>query len=143
MSTFQNRLNELLKDNNLNEKLLAKTLKIKNLSTIYNWTCGNFIPKIDVIINIANTFNCSTDYLLGVSDNNEIVKSKNCKPFHSQLELVLKQKGLKVYNLRKDNVISAGFAESIFKKNSVPLSYNVIKIANYLNISIDELVGRV
>ena len=143
MNSFKNRLNELLKEHNLNEKLLAELLKIKNLSTIYNWTSGNFVPKINIVIEIANIFKCSTDFLLGLSDNNETIKPKSCPPFYSQLELILKDKGLKVYNLRKDNVISAGLAESIFVKHSIPLTYNVIKIAEYLKISIDELVGRV
>lgn len=143
MSTFQNRLNDLLKEHNLNEKLLAKLLNIKNLSTIYNWTSGNFTPKIDIIIDIANIFKCSTDFLLGLTDNNETIEPKTCPPFFSQLDSILKSKGLKVYNLRKDNIISAGLAESIFTKHSIPLTYNVIKIANYLRISIDELVGRV
>lgn len=143
MNTFQNRLNELLKEHNLNEKSLANLLKIKNLSTVYNWTSGNFTPKINVIIDIANIFKCSTDFLLGLSDNNEIIKPKTCPPFHTQLELILNNKGLKIYNLRKDNIISAGLAESIFTKYSTPLAYNVIKIAGYLKISVDELVGRV
>ena len=143
MNTFQNRLNELLKEHNLNEKSLANLLKIKNLSTVYNWTGGNFTPKIDIIIDIANIFKCSTDFLLGLSDNNETIKPKICPPFYTQLELILKDKGLKIYNLRKDNIISAGLAESIFTKHSTPLTYNVIKIADYLKISIDELVGRV
>ena len=143
MNTFKNRLNELLKEHNLNEKLLAEMLSIKNLSTIYNWTSGNFTPKINVIVDIANIFKCSTDFLLGLSDNNETIKPKKCPPFHDQLNSILTRANLKVYNLRKDNIISAGLAESIFVKHSIPLTYNVIKIADYLKISIDELIGRV
>ena len=120
MSSFKNRLNELLKEHNLNEKTLAEILQIKNLSTIYNWTSGNFMPKIDIIAKLSNTFSCSIDYLLGLNDNNDILPPKECPPFHIQLEKILKDKNLTKYTLRKHNILSAGLSSSIFIKHCIP-----------------------
>ena len=92
---------------------------------------------------LSNYFKCSIEYLIGRSEDNSILQPKNSLPFHEQLTNILNSRGLKTTHLRNKNIVSHGFAESIFKRHSSPCMDNVIKIADYLKISVDELVGRV
>lgn len=68
MSKFGERLKELREDKGLLNKDLAKAINVEP-ATITNWEKGNRSPKEDVLIKIADYFNCSLDYLLGRTDN--------------------------------------------------------------------------
>ncbi len=143
MNKFKNRLNELMKENNYNEKDIANLINYKNLSTIYTWTDGTYTPKLDNMLKLSNLFKCSIEYLIGRTDDYEEIPPKECPPFYERLINVLETQGLKKTHLRNKRIISRGLAESIFSRHSSPHMDNVIKIADYLKVSIDELVGRV
>jgi len=68
MSKFPNRLKELRKKRELLNKDLAKIMCVEP-ATITNWEKGNRFPKDDILIKIADYFDCSLDYLLGRTDN--------------------------------------------------------------------------
>lgn len=68
MSTFPNRLKELREKRELLGKDLAKIMSVEP-ATITNWEKGNRFPKDDVLVKIADYFDCSTDYLLGRTDD--------------------------------------------------------------------------
>lgn len=75
MSTFGLRLKKLREDKGIMNKDFAKIMKVEP-ATITNWEKGNRFPKEDVLIKIADYFNCSIDYLLGrTEDKNSIVYS--------------------------------------------------------------------
>ena len=142
MNKFIERLNELLSERGLNYLDLAKETHLGE-STVYSWTSGYNMPKIDKMIILSNYFKCSIEYLLGRTDFWEEVTPKACPPFNESLITILTSRGLKKTYLRNQKIISRGLAESIFDKNSSPCIENVIKIADHLKISVDELVGRV
>ena len=68
MSKFPIRLKELREEKGLLSKDFAKTMSVEP-ATITNWEKGNRFPKDDVLIKIADYFDCSTDYLLGRTDD--------------------------------------------------------------------------
>lgn len=68
MSKFPNRIKELREKRGLLGKDFAKVMGVES-ATITNWEKGNRFPKYDVLIKIADYFDCSIDYLLGRSDN--------------------------------------------------------------------------
>ncbi len=68
MSKFPERLKTLRESNNLLSKDFAKIMNVEP-ATITNWEKGNRFPKDDVLIKIADYFNCSIDYLFGRTDN--------------------------------------------------------------------------
>ena len=69
MSKFPDRLKELRKKRELLSKDLAKIMCVEP-ATITNWEKGNRFPKDDILIKIADYFDCSIDYLLGRTDDN-------------------------------------------------------------------------
>jgi transcriptional regulator with XRE-family HTH domain len=68
MSKFPYRLKELREEKGLLSKDFAKIMSVEP-ATVTNWEKGNRFPKDDVLIKIADYFDCSTDYLLGRTDD--------------------------------------------------------------------------
>lgn len=68
MSKFPIRLRELREKKELLSKDLAKIMSVEP-ATITNWEKGNRFPKDDILIKIADYFDCSLDYLLGRTDD--------------------------------------------------------------------------
>lgn len=67
MDKFYVRLKELRIERGLMQSELASQLNV-NQRTISNWEKNIREPNIDMIIKIAQFFEVSTDYLLGVID---------------------------------------------------------------------------
>ena len=70
MSKFPIRLKELREQKKLLSKEFAKIMNVEP-ATISNWENGNRFPKDDVLIKIADYFDCSIDYLLGRTDDQQ------------------------------------------------------------------------
>ena len=62
--TFQMRLPKLREDLHINKYQLQKRTGITE-SSIYDWQRGNTNPRLDNLIKIADTFDCSIDFILG------------------------------------------------------------------------------
>lgn len=70
------RLKELRLKNGFTQNQLAKKLKVSN-QTILNWENGIYEPKISQLIEIANIFDVSLDYLLERKSSNVINQTCN------------------------------------------------------------------
>ena len=64
---FPQRLKELREEKGLSIKTLAKELGVSDIA-IGRWEKGLRTPNIDTLILVANYFNVSADYLLGLKD---------------------------------------------------------------------------
>lgn len=71
MEIFEKRLKEIRTENKLSQKKLADILMTTN-SSICDWECGRSEPCQDMLIKIAKYFHVSTDFLLGLEDENGI-----------------------------------------------------------------------
>lgn len=67
MNSFQARLRELRKANNLSQKQLADIVGTNN-SSICDWECGRTQPDLDALVKLARYFDVTTDYLLGIEE---------------------------------------------------------------------------
>ena len=65
---FAERLKELRAEKNIGQNALAKALNLSNASLSY-WETGKQIPSAEVIFKLAQYFNVSADYLLGLKDD--------------------------------------------------------------------------
>ena len=68
MSKFPTRLKELREKKELLSKDFAKIMNVEP-ATVTNWEKGNRFPKDDVLVKIADYFDCSIDYLLGRTED--------------------------------------------------------------------------
>lgn len=65
--TFQRRFRILYNENCTTQKELAIALNVSR-QTIAGWLLGKSLPDIDVLVNLAQYYHVSADYLLGLSD---------------------------------------------------------------------------
>ena len=64
---FGTRLRELREDRHISQDNLALELQLSNAS-ISNWETGKQIPTAEAIFKLADYFDVSADYLLGLID---------------------------------------------------------------------------
>ncbi|MDE7329705.1 MAG: helix-turn-helix domain-containing protein, partial [Clostridia bacterium] len=90
LSKFSESLTELMLTKNISSQELADTLGIER-STISRYKRGAKLPSLENLILLANYFNCTTDYLLGIKDENHKKVFKSCPPFSERFPLLLKE----------------------------------------------------
>ena len=67
MKIFGERVKQVLKEQGITQKHLARALDIQT-STLCEWLNDHNEPPMQMIVDIANALEVSTDYLLGVKD---------------------------------------------------------------------------
>lgn len=138
------QLEDLMNDDEVNK--LKEYFQFNSTATIYDWMTNKYLPNFENIIKLADYFKVNLDYLLGRSLNCEEVISKKIPPFDTHFRKIIKQYKSSQYKLLNDHIVSRGHLNSwLNKKNkkNLPSVENLVKIADYLKISVDELVGRV
>ena len=139
MTNFQERLTELLQDNNLTKQQFAKNIN-KRLSTINEYFLNDYYPQIDLAITIANYFNVSLDYLFGLSDKKENTNN-NDKPFFENFNILVKTNKKSILNTMLDmNFKEANYYR--WKSGLIPKTNNLLTIAKYFDVSLDYLIGN-
>ena len=64
---FAVRLSELLKENNISKRKLAKAINV-SATSISDWSTGKVQPTAENIYLVAEYFQVSAEYLLGLKD---------------------------------------------------------------------------
>ena len=85
---FAERFRDLLKETDTT--LLVSELGLSSSSAFRQWTNGYSIPTGENLIKIAGHFNCSTDYLLGLSDYRNENEQEAINKIKNNLAEVLK-----------------------------------------------------
>lgn len=139
----ETRFADLRLDNDLKQKDVAKILNV--LENNYSkWERGITDIPLDKSNELANYYNCSLDYLFGLSEYNTKKVRK---------EINLKLLCERLYKLRKDHNLSQeqlssviGFHQRTYSHyedgSRVPTSFKVYYIALYYKVSLDYLVGK-
>ena len=139
MNEFQERLIDLLEENNMSRLKLALSLNITS-TTINGYFNKNYYPTIDIAIKMADYFNCSLDYLFGLNDK-KAPSNLNNRDFIDNFDLILKQnkltisKGMKILQMSEYNYYR-------WKKGLFPKTNNLITIAKNFDVGLDFLVGN-
>lgn len=141
LSKFTETFNFLISDNDLTGKELAAALNIP-AATVSRYRNGIHAPTIDYIIKIADYFNCSVDYLLGLEEENTALTFKRCPPIKEQIAALPKQFKMSYYAFCKQ----AGITESGFydwkNGNKTPTIQSIVKIAKFFDRRVDFILGR-
>lgn len=139
MTNFQERLTELLQDNNLTKQQFAKNIN-KRLSTINEYFLNDYYPQVELAITIAKYFKISLDYLFGLSDKKENTNNNN-KPFFENFDTLLKNNKKSILNTMLDmNFKEANYYR--WKSGLIPKTNNLLTIAKYFDVSLDYLIGN-
>lgn len=128
----------------LKQKDIAKIFNI-HYTTVSGWETGKDTIPIERLIDYANEFSLSLDYLFGIITKNEKyypIKLDIMQLAHNLTELRLKNNLTQVVVAKKLNTSQAAYSHYETATNVIPTAfvYNLTKI--YKPFSIDELFGR-
>lgn len=143
MKIFKERFQDLLNEMGLNRLQLSKKLNISS-STI-NGYFGNYLPQIEIAVKIANFFNCSLDYLLGIGEGYAKTHSFNydeiINNFIKNFDRKLEENNLSIAKALKELKMSETNYYR-WRAGKFPKTVNLIAIAKFFNASIDEMLGE-
>ena len=140
--TFNEIFKELLLENELNAKQLSKMIGIQD-STLYKYL-NQTLPRVENIVKIANYFNCSVNYLMGIDElpkQTTFTQTYNKKIFFHRYDNLLLSNNLTHYKLSKKIGIKNSSLLA-WKNGTIPYLDVLEKIAKYFSCSIDYLIGR-
>lgn len=134
------RLTELMNEKGISNKELANILGV-SLGTVGYWKKGKNYTRLSQFIAMADYFNCSLDFLAGRSETVIDFIPKPRPPFYEHLKDILKSKNITKYRINADTKIkSSHFVD--WKNGTEPQILSLIELADYLDISLDYLLGR-
>lgn len=139
MNSFQERLQELLVENNMSRLQLAKALNISS-TTINGYFNNNYYPQISIAIAMAKYFNCSLDFLFGLSDSKAIPLLNN-NTFFENFNNLIKMSNISIAQTMK-NLKMSEYNYYRWRDGLLPKTINLLDIARYFETSIDELIGK-
>ena len=115
--------------------------KMANVGKNAIYDLDKFNPSLRNILKMADTLSISLDYLAELSDKEDFeLKSYEIK-FYENLTNLLQSFSITKDKFYKDLNLSTD-AFTRWKKGAIPYFSTVVQIAKYLNVSIDELLGR-
>lgn len=138
---FGERLGELMfQKNNVTSDQLGEAVGFGG-STIRLWREGKSSTLLSNAIVLADFFSCSLDFLFGRSD--EIIDFIPKQPLgiYSGLKKIMKERKLSWYAVVKDAKIAKSNLYD-WRDGRDPLMPTVIILADYLEVTLDYLVGR-
>ena len=141
LTNFAENLNDMLIERGITAKSLAVSLGMGE-ATITRYINNNRVPTVKYLVKIADYFNCSTDYLLGLEDEIYPKTFLPCPPFADRLAYLLKYFNRSAYYLYHDRDITQSKYYNWKNGVSSPSLENVIKLAQIFDCSVDFVIGR-
>ena len=136
---FGENINELLNEEKINIKEFADKVGIA-LSEAYRYTRKECVPYLSTVIKIADCYNYSIDFLLGLIPFPENAVFKNTPPFSQTFKKLLN--GTSRYKFSQITKISINRIDDWYNGKRLPSLENAIKLKRHFKISFDALFGR-
>ena len=141
LSKFAERLSWLMFEKNLSSKELTDNLDCGH-TTINRYLKGNRLPKTDLVIKIADYFNCTADFLLGLEEESYSHSFRPCPPFNEHFAKVLEKYKKKPDELHEETKIPLSSIYYWLGGDYLPTIDKVVLISETLDCSVDYLLGR-
>lgn len=142
LSIFSNQLKELMEDNEIKTVELANELGLAR-TAIGKYLRAEQLPNVEILIKIADYFNCSTNSLFELKEHNNTNNFIKCsQPFKERFPQILEKLGVTKYRLEHDAHLTQSAIYSWQSGRTEPSVESLYKIAKTYNISLDYLLGR-
>lgn len=129
---FENRLNAT----SLAEKIGCGT------ATVYRYLNAVKMPSLEMVVRIADYFNVSVDFLLGLESENYTKSFLKRPTFSESFCRLLKECSVSQYYIEKKTGISHSVAGYWKSGKTTPSVESVVKLAKALNRTVDFVIGR-
>lgn len=141
LSKLSERLKDLMNEAEINALNLSKKISVDQ-SAIARVLRAERMPSLKTLIAFADFFHCSTDYLLGLSDNLEEKEFKTRPPFAEQLTLLLNHFKISKYRLEKETKLTEETVNRWHKGKYEPTIESIVRLAEYFDCTTDFILGR-
>lgn len=141
LSNFAESISDVLYDLNITLDEFACKVKI-NVSEVYRYKRKECLPSTANIIKIADELGCSVDGLLGYSPLILRLNLRSVQTFSERFTYLLQNRGLTRYKLCKDTKLSPSRVDDWYNGVRLPSISNLIILKDYLDCTIDCLLGR-
>ena len=142
LSKFAENLFLLMQEHNLNAPTLAKLINTDR-TNITRYLRGERLPHYEVFTKLIEFFNVSADVLLGRTDYCDCKSFHPIQPFGTTLQRILKETKTSQYRIIKDLQISQASIYFWLLNKRLPTVDNIDRLADYLEIPVDYLLGRI
>lgn len=138
---FAEILKELIEDKGLSLRKLSVDSNVS--ANQYSKYLRGTIPTVAVAIKIADYFNCSLDYLFGLTTEkgHKSFKAYNITLFVPRYLQLLRENNISHWKFSKEYNLSESNLRH-WENGDIPRIDNLITIAHNLSCSIDYLIGR-
>lgn len=134
------RITELLATSGIGNKAFAESMDV-NISTVTRWKNNAKYMRLSQIVKIAEFFKCSLDFLVGRSEIVLDFLPQARPPFYPYFRELLKRMGVSRHQINSETRIkSSHFVD--WKNGADPHILSLIELADYLNVTLDTLIGR-
>ena len=139
MENLKSRIDDILSERNLTRIDLANLAGVhRNVIAKLNYAS----ISLSTAIKIANFLNISIDYMVGLSeDDSKFKPTNNNINFYNNCKKILEELNISQRKLCRDLNFSTD-AFTRWKNGQLPFLSSIISIAKYLNVEIEELIGR-
>ncbi len=141
LSKVSERLKELMDEAEIKTLALAGKTNIEQ-SVISKFLRAERLPSASTLVKLADFFHCSTDYILGLSDELSDGNYKQRPPFNEQLTFLLKHYQITKYRLEKEAKFTEETVNRWHKGKYEPTVESLIRLSKYFNCSVDFVLGR-
>lgn len=133
----------------LKRKSQQEVCSILNIeqSTLANYENDKRVPKIDILIKLAEYYNVSVDCLLGLKKTNS--ESNDCYNYFYEegdanwsIRKIAKTKEISYEDMLEKSCIEKNRLDALWYGNSQPVAEELIRIATVLDVSIDYLLDN-
>ncbi len=137
---FLESLQELMTNENITPAILARELGCAK-STVARWLHNSSLPKVKYLYLLSAYFDCSFDYILGLTDDKKFTRNLVSVDFPTRLKNMLKSKDKTEYRFAKDCNFHNGRYNHWFVKLNIPRTENLVTMAKSLDCSVEYLLG--
>ena len=142
MSKLSIRIKEYMEELNLTQAVLAKTLGVAP-SNVSDFLKEIHSPSFSCFVKMLDFFNCSADYLLGLTDFHTDEPLHTIPPFKDRLRAMLKERNISQAQLIRDLPISSAVPYKWLSGLNEPSVESLLRLAEYFGCSVDYLIGRI
>ena len=139
---FKLRIIELIKEKGLTNTSYAKALHIDR-DTITHAANYGIVPKVQILIRIADYHKISLSYLLGDSnDEDNFHEASPRSTFHIRVKELCDEKKIKFSDIKYHVSFPYAYFYDWMREGTLPTLDKLDSIASYFGVSLDYLLGR-
>ncbi|MDE7071349.1 MAG: hypothetical protein K2O86_05195 [Clostridia bacterium] len=141
-SVYSRRIKHLIYENECQSNVEFAKLVGVGAIVISNAVNYGIIPSTRTLIKIANKFDLSLKYLLGIDNKNDFIPSANPSNFSTRIAELTKENNSNFGKVASQTSFTRMYIYQWNKKSTLPSLDYLFELADFFKVSPDYLLGR-